>query len=317
LADGLAANDSQQSVVAHRQHQSASEARGRPAAKRKPEMMDKAIEPRGSAGPGCQNIGAKSLGENCAATKSGIASKTPRDDDEPNLPASQRQISQTPKIAVVDVFGDRRTVRASTCFNHVANGDDGHRAIMNGALDVKTGRHESRGAKASKHGVDSFVKPMPARAQTSSKMSQSPDSLPIDKLNSTDVIDVLSDLFIMRGVPGHVRSNNGPEFVAKAVQDWIGAVGAKTAYIESGSPWENDYCESFNSKLRDELLDGEIFYTLEEARVIIENCRRCYNEIRPHLQAVTPRVLLLACPAAQPERTSPAAPSLAQRPTLN
>jgi putative transposase len=162
-----------------------------------------------------------------------------------------------------------------------------------------------------------LLKPMPARAQTSSKMSQGPDCLPIDKLNSTDVIDVLSDLFIMRGVPGHVRSNNGPEFVAKAVQDWIGAVGAKTAYIESGSPWENDYCESFNSKLRDELLDGEIFYTLEEARVIIENCRRCYNEIRPHLQAVTPRVLLLACPAAQPERTSPAAPSLAQRPTLN
>jgi transposase InsO family protein len=137
------------------------------------------------------------------------------------------------------------------------------------------------------------------------------------KLNSTDVIGVLSDLFIMRGVPGHVRSDNGPEFVAKAVRDWIGAVGAKTAYIEPGSPWENGYCESFNSKLRDELLDGEIFYTLEEARVIIENCRRCYNEIRPHLQAVTPRVLLLACPAAQPERTSPAAPSLAQRPTLN
>ena len=102
------------------------------------------------------------------------------------------------------------------------------------------------------------------------------------KLNSTDVIDVLSDLFIMRGVPGHVRSDNGPEFVAKAVQDWIRAVGAKTAYIEPGSPWENGYCESFNSKLRDELLDGEIFYTLEEARVIIENWRHHYNEVRPH-----------------------------------
>ena len=63
------------------------------------------------------------------------------------------------------------------------------------------------------------------------------------KLNSTDVIGVLSDLFIMRGVPGHVRSDNGPEFVAKAVRDWIGAVGAKTAYIEPGSPWENGYCE--------------------------------------------------------------------------
>ena len=141
------------------------------------------------------------------------------------------------------------------------------------------------------------------------------------KLNSTDVIDVLSDLFIMRGVPGHVRSDNGPEFVAKAVQDWIGAVGAKTAYIEPGSPWENGYCESFNSKLRDELLDGEIFYTLEEARVIIENWRRYYNEIRPHsslgYRPPAPRVLMPARPAAQPEPASPAAPSLAQRPTLN
>ena len=83
------------------------------------------------------------------------------------------------------------------------------------------------------------------------------------KLRSTDVIDVLSDLFILRGVPGHIRSDNGPEFVAKAVREWIAAVGAKTAYIEPGSPWENGYCESFNSKLRDELLNGEIFYTLQ------------------------------------------------------
>ena len=82
------------------------------------------------------------------------------------------------------------------------------------------------------------------------------------KLNSIDVIDVLSDLFILRGVPGHVRSDNGPEFVAKAVRGWIAAVGAKTAYIEPGSPWENGYVESFNGKLRDELLDGEIFYSL-------------------------------------------------------
>ena len=68
------------------------------------------------------------------------------------------------------------------------------------------------------------------------------------KLNSTDVIDVLSDLFILRGVPGHVRSDNGPEFIAKAVREWIAAVGAKTAFIEPGSPWENGYCESFNSE---------------------------------------------------------------------
>jgi putative transposase len=102
------------------------------------------------------------------------------------------------------------------------------------------------------------------------------------KLNSTDVIDLLSDLFILRGVPGHVRSDNGPEFIAKAVQDWITAVGARTAYIEPGSPWENGYCESFNSKLRDELLNGEIFYSLKEARIVIESWRRHYNKVRPH-----------------------------------
>ena len=102
------------------------------------------------------------------------------------------------------------------------------------------------------------------------------------KLRSTDVIDVLSDLFILRGIPGHIRSDNGPEFVAKAVREWIAAVGAKTAYIEPGSPWENGYCESFNSKLRDELLNGEIFYTLQEAKVIIESWRRHYNRASEH-----------------------------------
>ena len=86
------------------------------------------------------------------------------------------------------------------------------------------------------------------------------------KLKAIDVIDVLSDLFILRGLPGHIRSDNGPEFVAKAVQDWITAVGAKTAYIAPGSPWENGYVESFNARLRDELLDGEIFYSLKEAQ---------------------------------------------------
>ena len=102
------------------------------------------------------------------------------------------------------------------------------------------------------------------------------------KLRSTDVIDVLSDLFILRGVPGHIRSDNGPEFIAKAVREWIATVGAKTAYITPGSPWENGYCESFNSKLRDELLNGEIFYTIEETRVVIESWRQHYNAIRPH-----------------------------------
>ena len=77
------------------------------------------------------------------------------------------------------------------------------------------------------------------------------------RLRSTDVIDALADLFILRGIPGHIRSDNGPEFIAAAVKDWIAAVGAKTAYIERGSPWENGYIESFNGKLRDELLNGE------------------------------------------------------------
>ena len=102
------------------------------------------------------------------------------------------------------------------------------------------------------------------------------------KLNSTDVIDVLTDLFILRGVPAFIRSDNGPEFVAEAVRNWIKAVGAKTAYIEPGSPWENRYCESFNARLRDELLNGEIFYTLKEAQIIIEQWRKHYNRKRPH-----------------------------------
>jgi transposase InsO family protein len=128
------------------------------------------------------------------------------------------------------------------------------------------------------------------------------------KLKAVDVIDVLSDLFILRGVPGHIRSDNGSEFVAKAVREWISAAGAKTAYIEPGSPWENGYCESFNSKLRDELLKGEIFYTLEEAKVVIESWRRHYNTVRPHsslgYRPPAPEVLVSAS-------------KLAPRPTLN
>ena len=102
------------------------------------------------------------------------------------------------------------------------------------------------------------------------------------KLNSTDVIDALTDLFVLRGIPAYIRSDNGPEFVAKTVRNWIAAVGAKTAYIEPGSPWENGYCESFNARFRDELLNGEVFYTLKEAQIIIEQWRRHYNTIRPH-----------------------------------
>jgi putative transposase len=102
------------------------------------------------------------------------------------------------------------------------------------------------------------------------------------KLNSIDVLDVLTDLFLLRGIPAYIRSDNGPEFIAKAVRGWITAVGAQTAYIAPGSPWENGYCESFNARLRDELLDGEIFYSLKEAQTVIEAWRRHYNAIRPH-----------------------------------
>jgi len=144
------------------------------------------------------------------------------------------------------------------------------------------------------------------------------------RLNSTDVIDVLSDLFILRGVPGHIRSDNGPEFVAKAVQKWIHAVGAKTAYITPGSPWENGYVESFNARLRDELLNGEIFYSLKEARIIIESWRRHYNGIRPHsslgYKAPAPEVWVPSF-AAWPSPLVEAAPSaplgLAIRPPLH
>ena len=86
----------------------------------------------------------------------------------------------------------------------------------------------------------------------------------------------------MRGAPEHIRSDQGPEFIAKAVRDWITAVGTKTAFIEKASPWESGYFESFNGKLRDELLNGEIFYTLKEAQVLIESWRRHCNAIRPH-----------------------------------
>ncbi len=102
------------------------------------------------------------------------------------------------------------------------------------------------------------------------------------KLSSVDVIDALTDLFLLRGPPQFIRSDNGPEFVAQPVRQWITAVGAETAFIEPGSPWENGYCESFNARLRDELLNGEIFYTLNEARTVIEQWRRHYNTVRPH-----------------------------------
>ena len=102
------------------------------------------------------------------------------------------------------------------------------------------------------------------------------------KITSQDVIDLLFNLIIFRGVPEHIRSDNGPEFTAKAIRTWLNRIGVKTLFIERGSPWENGYIESFNGKLRDELLNREIFTTLEEAKVLIEQWRREYNQIRPH-----------------------------------
>jgi putative transposase len=144
------------------------------------------------------------------------------------------------------------------------------------------------------------------------------------RLKAIDVIDVLSDLFILRGVPGHIRSDNGPEFVAKALQEWIGAVGARTAYIAPGSPWENGYVESFNARLRDELLGGEIFYSLREAQIIIESWRRHYNAVRPHqslgYRPPAPEVFVPALAAwpSTPHRSAPPATlPLASKPALN
>ena len=102
------------------------------------------------------------------------------------------------------------------------------------------------------------------------------------QLRSDDVMYCLAGLFVDRGPPDHIRSDNGSEFTAKAVRAWFARVGVKTLYIEPGSPWENGYCESFNGKMRDEKLNGEIFYTLREAQVVLEMWRQEYNTIRPH-----------------------------------
>jgi len=101
-------------------------------------------------------------------------------------------------------------------------------------------------------------------------------------ITSQDVIDQLFELFIFRSIPEHIRSDNGPEFTARAIRRWLNRVGVKTLFIEPGSPWENGYIESFNGKLRDELLNREIFTTLTEARVLIELWRRECNQVRPH-----------------------------------
>ena len=102
------------------------------------------------------------------------------------------------------------------------------------------------------------------------------------RIRSRDVIDILADVMQVRGVPENLRSDNGPEMIAKTLRRWLGKLGTRSVYIAPGSPWENGYCESFNGRLRDELLNGEIFYTLLEAQVLIEQWRVFYNTRRPH-----------------------------------
>ena len=116
-------------------------------------------------------------------------------------------------------------------------------------------------------------------------------------IKSEDVLNQLFNLFVFRGVPEHIRSDNGPEFTAKAVRKWLNQMEVKTLFIEPGSPWENGYIESFNGKMRDELLNREIFTTLEEAKVLINQWRREYNQIRPHsaknYRPLTPETVLV------------------------
>jgi putative transposase len=102
------------------------------------------------------------------------------------------------------------------------------------------------------------------------------------RIDRFGVIETLADAMLVHGIPEHVRSDNGAEMTAKIVREWLTQLGTKTLFIEPGSPWENGYCESFNGKLRDECLNPEIFYSLKEAQVVIENWRQHYNTCRPH-----------------------------------
>ena len=102
------------------------------------------------------------------------------------------------------------------------------------------------------------------------------------RINAIGVIETLADAMLFEGLPTYIRSDNGPEMVAKVLREWLTGLGTRNLYIEPGSPWENGYCESFNGKLRDECLNGEIFYSLREAQVVIEQWRTHYNTKRPH-----------------------------------
>jgi len=127
-------------------------------------------------------------------------------------------------------------------------------------------------------------------------------------MRAKDVIVVLEYLFVVRGVPKFIRSDNGPEFIADKIKKWLEQKDVGTLYIEPGSPWENGYIESFNGKLRDEILDREVFYSVKEAKVIVEDWRLEYNNHRPHsgLGYMTPAVFAAGCipsasPTAQPQ----------------
>lgn len=127
------------------------------------------------------------------------------------------------------------------------------------------------------------------------------------RLGHAEVIEVLAEVMLLRGIPEHIRSDNGPEFIALELRKWLAKIGTGVLYIEPGSPWENGYCESFNGKLRDECLNGEIFYSLKEAQIVIEKWRVHYNTRRPHSAlgyrppapvAIAPRMAALRSPTA-------------------
>ena len=144
------------------------------------------------------------------------------------------------------------------------------------------------------------------------------------KLKAIDVTDVLLDLFTLRGLPGHIRCENGPEFMTQPVQDWITAVDARTAYVAPCSLWENGFVASFNARLRDELLGGKIFTSLREVQIIIESWRRHDNTMRPHgpigYKPSAPEVHLSGISAelpAQPRPVPPAPLALTPRLVMN
>ncbi len=124
-------------------------------------------------------------------------------------------------------------------------------------------------------------------------------------IRATDVIGVLEYLFMVRGAPKFIRSDNGPEFIADAIEKWLKRNNVETLHIAPGSPWENGYIESFNGKLRDDVLSREVFYSLKEAKVIVENWRLEYNNHRPHssLGYMTPAAFAASRnPAGAPKR---------------